>query len=647
MSINLDDEDAFMASLSTAPNVVREKTEEDELPSFEVKRRKIVEADPEPVEYEKPECKYDICTIDIETNPFAYQEPMTPFVVGIYADGEYLEFWGPEKNPGYCVHMFFMWLKKKRMMSPDWKPLFYAHNGGNFDFHFFTKFLDTSTRPFVVDGRIVRAFFFGTEFRDSYKILPVPLRDLDIGYEVKGDIDYELLRPEVRYEHRDEISKYLEKDCVVLKRALDEFIERFGLRLTIAGTALPVLRSFHGFHELDERVDGIIRPYYMGGRVQAFRHGVLRGNFKMIDANSEYPAVMSAYSHPVGALCEASKEFTDATDFAYVEAENNGCLGLRTGDGGLDFTATHGKFFATAHEIRAGIETGTLRIIRVIKSWSFAKKTRFDRFVSHYYGLRLEAKAKGDKAGTLFYKLLLNSSYGKFAMESSKHKDHFVTIGDDDPPEPLMGELRFETIELPDGEQKFKCVSSPSGWFPVSHSLLGDEAMIVWQRPSRSAGLNFLNVATAASITGAARAHLLRAMALAVNPVYCDTDSIICEGFTGEEDDKKLGAWKTEAVGNRVFIAGRKMYAFGSNIPPEDESKFKGHVIDFEGERIWIGKTASKGVNLGPDQIAAICRGEVIEYSHPVPRFRLGEQPKWTKRRVQMTKKGVEHVEYD
>jgi hypothetical protein len=643
MAFNLDDEEGFMAGLSGASNRVEAPKEEDENDQlgFSVKRRKIVEPFPEPIPFEVKDCPYDICTIDLETDPFAYGRKMSAFVVGVYADGEYLEFWGTPRNPGRCIDDFFTWLKKKRMRQPNWKPLFYAHNGGNFDFHFFTDYLDDGERPFIVDGRICKASFFGTEFRDSYKILPVPLKQLDVGGRVKGEIDYRLMEPEERWKPENQalISEYLEADCLSLHDALVSFIERFGLRLTIAGTALPMLRSYHGFSELDERKDTIIRPYYMGGRVQAFRHGVLRGKFRMIDANSMYPYAMANYMHPVGSLMQGSATFDDNTDFAWVDCENDGALGLRGEDGSLDFTAKRGRFFATAHELRAGLDLGLITNVRVLKAWTFNHKTKFDTFVNTFYDLRLEAKDKGDKAGTLFYKLLLNSSYGKLAMETSKHKDHYVTLGDEEPPLPLYGALEFEQFETPDGEIKHKCIKSPTGWIPLVYSKTSREPMVIWQRPSRSAGMSYLNVATAASITGASRAHLLRAMAHATNPVYCDTDSIICEGFEGDEDEKTLGAWKTEATGDVVFIAGRKMYAFGSY---EEPPGFKGSIIDFEGRPLYINKSASKGVNIGPDDIARICAGEVIEYEHPVPRFRLAQEPRYTKRRVRMTHKGAE-----
>jgi hypothetical protein len=68
----------------------------------------------------------------------------------------------------------------------------------------------------------------------------------------------------------------------------------------------------------------------------------------------------------------------------------------------------------------------------------------------------------------------------------------------------------------------------PDGW--TQHSKNGD--FCIWERPSPRRG-GFYNIATAASITGAARANLLRNLSLSDRPIYCDTDSIICEDFSG------------------------------------------------------------------------------------------------------------------
>ena len=130
-------------------------------------------------------------------------------------------------------------------------------------------------------------------------------------------------------------------------------------------------------------------------------------------------------------------------------------------------------------------------------------------------------------------------------------------------------------------------------------------------------------MATAASITGAARANLLRNLALSKRPIYCDTDSIICEGFRGELDETRLGGWKLEAEGDRAAIAGKKLYTVFDSA----ELKDTGASI----------KLASKGVRLTPREIVAVCNGDEVTYRNPVPSFKLDGSAEFITRRINKT----------
>jgi DNA polymerase elongation subunit (family B) len=212
-----------------------------------------------------------------------------------------------------------------------------------------------------------------------------------------------------------------------------------------------------------------------------------------------------------------------------------------------------------------------LKIEKVECAWSFSKKATFAEFVNHFYGLRLEAKATGDKLNSILYKLILNSAYGKFALNPRKFKEWLLTVG-----------------EIPNGDQ----------W--TLHS--NGPGIYIWERPSPRAG-GFYNIAAAASITGAARANLLLNIHNSTRPIYCDTDSILCENFSGDLDETRLGAWKIEATGNMAAIAGKKLYAL------------------FDGETVL--KKASKGCQLSATEILKLCKGKVVTYHNAAPSFHL------------------------
>lgn len=542
----------------------------------------------EPKPYKLTATKKIIAVVDTETDPFAWGVSIRPFTLGFYDGQTYRDWWGDN-----CVQEFFDWLKCE---TDDY--LIYAHNGGKFDFHFFLDYLEDKQNPLIIGGRMVKIEFAGQEFRDSYSIIPRAL-----GTYKKDDIDYANFVPEKRELFKREILDYQKSDCVYLHELVSGFHDLFGDKLTVASAALPMLHSLHGYERIKgDSLDKRFRQYYFGGRNQCFETGVLRPRpgrkFYVYDRNSMYPAEMREQLHPISALFHLQNDITEETDFACIVAKNDGALPMRQEDDSLDFTVPYGTFHATIHEIRAGLDTGTLRIDKVKHAWRADRKARFDTFVDQFYGLRLEASAIGDEIRKGLYKDCLNSPYGKFALNPRKFKQWLFTTGEI--PEPQRSE------------------AEPNGW--TIHSQSGD--VFIWCRPNPRPN-GFHNVATAASITGAARANLLRNLALSDRPVYCDTDSIICEGFRGDLDPSRLGGWKLEAEGDIVAIAGKKLYAV----------KNSGEVI----------KSASKGVRLTADEIIRVCNGEEIIHRSEVPNFQLGRdyrdicEDDYTVRRVNKT----------
>jgi hypothetical protein len=551
-----------------------------------LERFKAKRFDPKPFAHRAS--KKRIAIVDSETDPFARGVIVLPFTIGFYDGERYVDFWGDD-----CVIQFFEYLA-----TLDEQFIIYAHNGGKFDFFFFLKYLDKDQSPLIMNGRLVKINFGGQEFRDSYAIIPQALSTYK-----KDEIDYAKFTRDRREAHRVEILAYQKTDCIYCYELIDGFHTMFGDKLTIASASLPMLNSLHGFEKFKgDAADEKFRRYYFGGRNQCFEKGILKPHpgerWQLIDRNSMYPAVMRDELHPISASYDLQRELDDDTDFACIEAINDGALPLRADDGSLDFTVKRAVFYATMHEIRAGLETGRLKILRVRHAWRFHRKASFREFVEQFYNLRLEAKANGDAVRDILYKFVLNSGYGKFALNPRKFKQWTMTI--DEIPQPQA------TLDQPDG------------W--KLHSTSG--VIMIWSRPNpRRSG--FYNIATAASITGAARANLLRTISICQRPIYCDTDSVLCERFNGKEEPTILGGWKLEATGDTAAIAGKKLYALFDS-----------------GEAI---KKASKGVNLSPAEIMRVCAGEEITYENPVPTFRLGRdladmgETDFITRRINMT----------
>lgn len=112
------------------------------------------------------------------------------------------------------------------------------------------------------------------------------------------------------------------------------------------------------------------------------------------------------------------------------------------------------------------------------------------------------------------------------------------------------------------------------------HSHCGDFDIV--QRPAIVQ--TYYDVALSASVTGLARANLWRAMCASKRVIYCDTDSILCESFSGNTGDE-LGEWKLEAEIDKIWIVGKKCYAM----------RIKGKTDKVTGEPVY--KTAHKGMS--------------------------------------------------
>lgn len=543
-----------------------------------------------------------IWTMDIETDPFSRGNLPVPFAIGFYNGERFFKFWS-DRN-GTCVEKARNFLEDQDAQD---RGIVYMHNGGRFDFFYLLEWFQGKTT--IMGSRIVKALMpmcsdntirkKGTwatcfEFRDSYAIMPFPLA----AYK-KDQINIEKLRRENRHKHKAEIDSYLEGDCVYLWELCMEFTREFGDYLTIASAAFAQLKNFHKFERMPQSQDVEMRKrFYYGGRVQCFKKGIINQPCKIYDVNSMYPAVMRNFWHPTGwCVTEGTKILWPSSNkpqelrtyFLTVEGKNSGAFPTRLRDGSIDFTVPEGVFHVSIHEWLVAMEFGLFKPTRVIRCYNFADSSRFDQFVDHFFSLRYRAKSGGDKMRTLFYKFILNSAYGKFALNPENYFSWEVT----------------KTAEQPKGE----------GW--VMDSLVQGK-YYVWKKPGKTFDWNLYNIATAASITGAARSVLLRAVALSSEVLYCDTDSIICSEFAGGDlNDKKLGAWKTEAEGDSAAIAGKKLYAV------------------FSGAECI--KQANKGVNLTPDEIRSICMGGTVVNNREAPSFQRDGSAKFISRTVRMT----------
>ena len=519
--------------------------------------------------------------IDAETDPFQFGRVPRPFVWGYY-DGEiYLHFDTTEDLVEYIG---------------DIDQIVFAHNGGKFDFHFLLDHVEDYDELMIVNGRVAKMNIGAAELRDSWLILPVPLR----AYE-KDDIDYAIMEESERNKpaNRAKILAYLRSDCVYLYDLIARFVEEYGLNLTQAGSSMKQWRKIAPLPMpvTDQEFYETFSPYYYGGRVQCFEKGIINKQFSVFDINSAYPFAM-LHRHPYSSNFASYVGFKPAADFYRIVCSSRGALPFRDiRSGRLDFPddGEIREYTVTGWEYQAAIDTHALSDVRVLESIVFCSHVDFAEYVKPLFALRDAAKEKGDKAGSLLYKLAMNSLYGKFAANPDNYKHYMVC--------PMSYADQLPTV----------------GWQFAGQ--FGSRALA--EAPLAENERHYYNVATGASITGFVRAMLWRAIHGAKRVIYCDTDSIACVGPSRDMMlSDALGAWKHEGDFDRAGIAGKKLYIFRG-------------VKDAKGKREY--KMAAKGVRLTKSQLWQVASGKRVVYNSQAPTFSVRGSPSFVSRAVQLT----------
>jgi hypothetical protein len=508
-----------------------------------------------------------LATLDIETDPFKYGRVPQPFACGFFDGTHYYQTWGDD-----CINKMLEYL----CSYPE--PLsIYAHNGGKFDWFYFSHVIDCPLK--FIKGRLVQAGLLHHIVRDSFALLPAPLRDYK-----KDSTDYATFEYGVREKHKTSISEYLRADCVYLHELLSAFIENYGFNITIASAALKQLKTFYPLQHRSQEYDADFRPYYFGGRVQCFEKGYIKTSLKLYDINSSYPNVMRNYRHPWGARCTLDTLPDHGIYFADIVADSEGALPERD-KFGLQFpNVDNHRFLACSHEIESGLNAGKLRIRKVNQCYAFADTIDFANFVDHFFNMKILAEKNGDAAMRLVYKLLLNNAYGKFAQNPDNFFDY--------------------DLDCPNRE----------GWEPCGE--LGDR--VIYRKAAEIKDSSYWDVAIGASITSAARAYLFDALQRATRPMSCDTDSLICTHLDAPLDQTRLGAWKLEAKGDAIAICGKKLYAL------------------FDKEK--CVKAASKGLPTDPKAIKKLAMtGKPIKFELQAPSYKIGREPIFIQREARMT----------
>lgn len=539
--------------------------------------------------------------LDFETDPFdnAHQDVrIEPFICCLYYGGDFVII--QDDDASKLIDKIFVHIEA---LDEPW--IFYAHNGGRFDF----RFMEYKLRGRVnyKGSSLMRAEVGKCEIRDSSHILPIALKEYN-----KDVFDYEKMRKKVRHKHMPEIIEYVKSDCENTLALIRKFVQKNGFKISIGAAALAQLRKDYKIESVTDHTDKLLRKYFRGGRVECLAGaGYFEGEYLYLDVNSMYPDVMANVAHPIGSQYIFRNGMPNAdTFFLTLECENNGAL-LAYNEASHELTSEirQGVFHTTIHEYKAAMELGLIWNVKVLECVDCMLSTDFSKFVLPLYHERqgtkhqLELMKKAGEETTSHYldirgedlllKLLMNNAYGKTAQNPRKFKEYVFTDPREEPDKETYG----------------------TGW----NLETSNSDYFVWSRPNPD--IRFLNVGTGASITGAARAKLLRAINAAVNPIYCDTDSLVCEALPGfEMDNEILGAWKIEAKVRKMIVAGKKLYAFEDD---KGKQKFR-----------------SKGTNQKSwtwDEMLALLQGDKIVKVNFAPTLTRGGGQAYVSRTVRAT----------
>mgnify|MGYP000383170009 CR=1 FL=1 len=325
---------------------------------------------------------------------------------------------------------------------------------------------------------------------------------------------------------------------------------------TLSGLAWNLFRHKYMRHQIlihgHEKALKLERDSLFGGRCEAFYIGKApRGKYYKLDINSAYPNAMLTNLYPVK-LVLYLEEPSIKTFLYYLQRKlviadveikiDRPYVPVRTKDG-VVFPVGQFRTVLCSPELHLVLEHG--EILKVHRLAVYDGAPIFSEYIRNLWDLRRKCIKRGDRIRSLFYKLLMNTLFGKFAQK----KRRIARVGETECEK--WGSEKIFDMHTREWEE---------------YVYMGREVL----RKEEGGETDNSFPAISSFVTSYVRVHLLELIEKAgwENVYYVDTDSLIVneKGYKRLQDEirpTELGKLKIEEEGEDLEILGLKKYRFG------------------------------------------------------------------------------------
>lgn len=465
--------------------------------------------------------------LDIET--YEDNNKMIPYCLCLLLNNEKKIIY-KEKNEENIIKTFIEFLEKEKI-----EEIFYVHNL-TFDGILIIENLpkkEINFKAILFKSSIYELEIWSKNFKIilkcSLKLLPLPLKK--IGNLLKKDYEklefphsfvnkenyknYEGEHPIdkniKKWNLKNECINYCIRDCKIVQEMLRIIFKEKNLKEELKGRSISSLsleifkKKFNILNletRLEKKNDKLIREAYFGGRCEIFGNAKKDEKIFHFDFTGMYSEVMKE-EFCFGKI-KIKKNIKNIKNPGFYEVTvksekmNLPVLPFRNKEGKLLFP--NGKWKGTYwyEELLLFIEEGGI-IEDIHKSIEFEKIGKpFTEFVEYFKNLR-----KNSEFDNVFWKLFVNSIYGRMGMDENEVKTEIVD------------KLKYEKIE-----SKKK----------ILKEVIINDIIIVTYEDKKNKKVIDSNVSIAAAITSKARIKLYKAYKEVIKEkgrlLYSDTDSV-------------------------------------------------------------------------------------------------------------------------